>query len=86
MGSIFGTIIILALIILGALYFWGKRIEETKNAQSMVADNSQPAAVSNDNSEAAMIKSTSQSDDLDSLKTDLENTNTTNLSAEAVAQ
>jgi hypothetical protein len=29
-GSILGTIIILAIIILGALYFWGKRIEESR--------------------------------------------------------
>ncbi len=29
-----GTIIILAIIVLGALYFWGKRLEESRaNAQ-----------------------------------------------------
>ena len=30
--SILGTIIILAIIILGALYFWGKRLEESRAA------------------------------------------------------
>ena len=30
-GSTVGTIIIIALIILGGLYFWGKRLEESKN-------------------------------------------------------
>ena len=29
-GGVVGTIIILAIIILGALYFWGKRIEESR--------------------------------------------------------
>ena len=74
-GSIFGTIIILALIILGALYFWGKRIENTKNAQNLATDTSQPA-------EAAAIQSMNGSDDLDSIEADLNSTKTENLSAE----
>ena len=75
-GSIFGTIIILALIILGALYFWGKRIENTKNAQNLATDTSQPAEA------AATIQSMNGNDDLDSIEADLNNTQTENLSAE----
>ncbi len=34
-GSVVGTVIILALIILGALYFWGKRLEEARRVQNI---------------------------------------------------
>ena len=79
-GSIVGTIVIIALIILGGLYFWGKRIEESKTAQNLVGGGSEPTA---DISEAATIKSMSSSDDLGSIEAELSSTNTTNLSPEA---
>ena len=36
-GSIIATIIIIALIVLGGLYFWGKRIEEVQSVQTFTA-------------------------------------------------
>jgi uncharacterized protein YpmB len=33
-GSVIATIIIIALIVLGGLYFWGKRIEQEQATQS----------------------------------------------------
>jgi flagellar biosynthesis component FlhA len=33
-GSVIATIIIIALIVLGGLYFWGKRIEQQQAVQS----------------------------------------------------
>jgi hypothetical protein len=33
-GSIIATIIIIALIVLGGLYFWGKRIEQAQSVQT----------------------------------------------------
>ena len=78
-GSIIGTIIIIAIIILGGLYFWGKRIEEAKLKQSLVSDTTSQDMVAN---EAATIKSVSSSDDLNSIETDLNNTNLDNLGAE----
>ncbi len=81
-GSIIGTIIIIALIILGGLYFWGKQVEESKNIQNLTTDMTTPQQTA-DTSEAGMIKSSvSSSDDLSSIDTDLQNTNTTNLSPE----
>lgn len=79
-GGIIGTIIIIAIIILGGLYFWGKRIEENKLKQNLVTGTvpSQPA----EQSEAAVIKSVSASDDLNSIQTDLNNTKLDNLGAE----
>ena len=78
-GGIIGTIIIIAIIILGGLYFWGKRIEENKLKQSLVSDTTSQETVT---SEAAVIKSVSSSDDLNSIETDLNNTNLDNLGAE----
>ena len=79
-GSIIGTIIIIAIIILGGLYFWGKRIEESKLKQNLVTDTVQPTAQQN---EANIIESTSSSDDLQSIQADLNATNMNNLGAEA---
>ncbi len=77
-GSIIGTIIIIALIILGGLYFWGKRIEEAKAKQDLVTDTTVPQEMN----EAAVITTVSQGDELDSIEADLKGTNLDNLSAE----
>jgi predicted lipid-binding transport protein (Tim44 family) len=78
-GSIIGTIVILAIIILGGLYFWGKRVEETKTVQTLTTDTTQPAVEPN---EAAVIMSMSSSDDLDAIQADIASTKTTGLSTE----
>ncbi len=77
-GSIIGTIIIIAIIILGGLYFWGKRIEENKAKENMVTNVTEPIVVD----EAMAIKSVSTSDELASIAADLNATNLDNLSAE----
>ncbi len=71
-GSIIGTIIIIAIIILGGLYFWGKRIEESKETESLVNETSQ---IESEEMEATAIKSVTTSDDLGSIEADLQNTN-----------
>ncbi|MBA3733340.1 hypothetical protein H0W91_03120 [Patescibacteria group bacterium] len=78
-GSIIGIIIIIAVIILGGLYFWGKRIEEAKSKEALVSDTT---AINNEYNEAAVIKSVSSTDDLNSIESDLNATNLNNLSAE----
>jgi hypothetical protein len=80
-GSIIGTIIIIALIVLGGLYFWGKHIEEQKLAQQVKTE---PETTTNVTpaSEADQIRTTGTSDDLGSIDTDLQSTNTTNLDTE----
>ena len=84
-GSIIGTIIIIALIILGGLYFWGKRIEESKATQSAMTD-TEAGITTPEQNEATVIKSMSSSDDVSSIETDLQKTNTTNLDTELNAQ
>jgi hypothetical protein len=73
-GSIIATIIIIALIILGGLYFWGKRMEVEKNRQNLVSTEvtiDETAAVS----EAMKIEDVSAYDDLNTLEAELNATN-----------
>ena len=84
-GSIIGTIIIIALIILGGLYFWGKRIEESKATQSaMMKEETAPTVTMGQvvDQEATAIKSMSSGDDVSSIETDLNKTDLNNLSPE----
>ncbi len=83
-GGIIGTIIIISLIILGGLYFWGKRIEESKTKQELVGENNLTQQI--ELSEDASIKNVSSSDELDAIENDLNNTNLDNLGAEMNAE
>ena len=85
-GSIIGTVIIIALIILGGLYFWGKRVEESKSTQSAMTETTTTDMTNPDQNEVTVIKSMSSSDEVDSIETDLQKTNTTNLDTELNAQ
>ena len=75
-GSIIGIIVIIAIIVLGGLYFWGKRIEESKAVQQMTTDT--PTVLPTQSETNTM----SSSDDLSSIETDLKNTQTTGLDSE----
>ncbi len=62
-GSIIATIIIIALIVLGGLYFWGKRIQEQQTAQSFTPATTNVSVVTNQiisTSSPAISTSTSQ--------------------------
>lgn len=75
-SGIIGTVIIIALIILGGLYFWGKRINTQKETAALI--NQEQVA----SQEAAQIESVSSSDDTSSLEAELDATQTSNLGAE----
>ncbi len=82
-GSIIGTIIIIAIIILGGLYFWGKRIDEARMKEGLVSNEQvESTPVEDDNMEANAIMSVTSSDDLNSIEADLKATNLDNLGAE----
>lgn len=82
-GSIIAAIIIIALIILGGLYFWGKRIEEAKSAQSFETNTSRPTVIIDQTqNEASAIRAISSSDDIASIETDLKATTITGLDGE----
>ncbi len=79
-GSIIGTIIIIAIIILGGLYFWGKMIEEAKLNEELI---SEPVTTeTTEVSEEAKIKNVGTGDDTDSIEKDLDDTDLDNLDAE----
>lgn len=85
-GSIVSIIIILILIVIGALYFWGKRVEETTSLiqpAEEITPNEADEAMMN---EAAAIKAMSGSDEIDSIEADLKATNLNNLDAELNVQ
>lgn len=63
-GSIIGIIIIIAIIILGGLYFWGKRIEESKLQDELLMKNATT-------SEEVAPENVSSSDDVNSIEADL---------------
>ncbi len=75
-SGIIGTIIIIALIILGGLYFWGKRISTQQETASLI-NQEQVAA-----QEAAAIQAVSTSDEVDTLQAELDATITSDLGAE----
>lgn len=82
-GSIIGTIIVIAIIILGGLYFWGKRIDEARMKEGLVSNEPvENTQVVDDNMEANAIMSVSGSDDLNSIEAELKATNLDNLGAE----
>lgn len=83
LGSIIGTVIVIAIIILGGLYFWGKRVDESKFNQELVSEPTQTITIQEDeNMEANAIKSVTNSDELDSIEADLKGTQLDNLGAE----
>ena len=75
-SGVVGTIIIIALIILGGLYFWGKRINTQKEANALVNQEMQASQ------EAAAIESVSTNDDTASLEAELNATQTSGLGTE----
>ncbi len=82
-GSIIGTIIVIAIIILGGLYFWGKRIDEARMKESLVSNEQvETTPVQDENMEANAIMSVTGSDDLNSIEADLKATNLDNLGTE----
>jgi len=78
-GSIIGTIVIIAIIVLGGLYFWGKRIEENKSKENLITDFT-PGEV--ENFQAGTSAEVGSSDDLNSIEADLNATDLDSLGAE----
>jgi uncharacterized protein HemX len=75
-SGVVGTVIIIALIILGGLYFWGKRINTQKEANALINQEMQASQ------EAAVIEAVSTNDDTASLEAELNATQTSDLGAE----
>ena len=66
-GPIIGIIVILGIVILGGLYFWGQRGDDAATTESTQTDS---------------IDAQSTSDDTSSIEADLDSTDIDNLDAE----
>lgn len=78
-GSIIATIVIIALIIIGGLYFWGKRIETERMNEALLqgASSTQMGAAA----QATQIETVSNDDSLQTIDAETRATNTTDLSS-----
>lgn len=81
-GSVIATIIIIAVIILGGLYFWGKRIETQRQQQALLQNTGTVTEDSAAVIEATKIETVSQDDSVNTIESELNTTNTANLSPE----
>ena len=70
-GLIVALVVILALVVLGGLYFWGQRITQEENMLAPTEDQT-----------TASIKAQGTTDDAASLEDDLNSTNVDTLDAE----
>lgn len=78
-GSTIGTIIIIAIIILGGLYFWGKRIEESRAKENLITNFTPGTGEAIATTPASGV---SPADDLNSIDADLNSTNLDNIAPE----
>ena len=85
-GSVIATIVIIIIIILGALYFWGKRIETQQANQAMIQSAGTSTEMSAAATEATHIQTVSQDDSLQTIQSENKMTNATNLSGELSTQ
>lgn len=78
-GPIIATIIILAILVLGGLYFWNQRTSQINNANL----NNQPVSTSTTTDAAVnVINQQSTSDNTASIEADLKATDTTNVDSQ----
>lgn len=76
-GPIIATIIILAVIVLGGLYFWGQRASNSTDQET--------ATSTVEGADVSSIEEQNNSDDASSIEADLNSTNIDELDAEIQA-
>lgn len=84
-GSTIAAIIIIGVIVLGGLYFWGKRIEEQRMVQSLVPaeiKTETAAVVPVTQNEASVIKAVISDDSTASIEAILKDTKVSGLDKE----
>jgi hypothetical protein len=78
-GELFGTITIVAILILGDLYYWSEQIIERRFETPVIEpkDTAMISAIANDPI-VSKLRDQSASDTIESINQDLENTNLNN--------
>ncbi len=76
LGPVIGLIIILAIIVVGTLYFWGQRVENTQVPQDTVMQTDQTGQT---DTQTEQLQTQSSSDDITSIEADLNATDFGNI-------
>jgi uncharacterized protein HemX len=74
-GPVIGIIIILAVIVLGGLYFWGQRTNETAQEEDNLAAELDEIGNQSSSDEVTAIEADLQSTDIESLDAELNASN-----------
>ncbi len=77
-GPIIGLLIILAIIVIGTLYFWGQRVD-TKNQAVQQAPTTEETSQPQTDSQTEQLQQQSTSDEIDSIESDLNSTDFNNI-------
>lgn len=84
-GPIIGIIIVVIVLIIGALYFWGQKLNnQTTEVKTETVSTTENAVVADEETDAtvANLKAQSNSDDLTSISNDLNATVITSVDAD----
>lgn len=86
-GPAIGIIVIIAVIVLGGLYFWGQRAEREKAtpAQTEATTSNQTSQTSGADADIQAMNTQSSSDDVSSIEADLNSTNLSSLGSETTS-
>lgn len=83
LGPAIGVVIIIFVLVLGGLYFWGQRMNAARIAEEQAkADMMAPVQKDQTDPQVQQLQTQSSSDSLGSIDADLKATNTTNLGTE----
>ena len=70
-GPVIGTIIILAVIVLGGLYFWGQRASEKAMSEAQLGEVVQDITTQSQSDEAAAIQADLDTTSVDNIDSEL---------------
>ncbi len=84
LGPAIGVVIIIFVLVLGGLYFWGQRMNTQKIAEEQMQVDSLPPVTAEPQVDAQVmqLKVQGSGDDITSIDADLKSTDTTNLGTE----
>jgi len=71
-GPVIGTIIILAVIVLGGLYFWGQRASDKVMNEAQVNETVQNITTQGQSDEAAVIEADLNATNIDNIDSELD--------------
>lgn len=80
-GPVIGLVVILAIIVVGTLYFWGQRVEKTQVPQNTTQ--TEQTSDQTSDTQTTQLEVQSSSDEVNSIDADLQSTDFGNIDAGA---